>query len=89
MANTKIYTEEEKQAYLKQGKSSGRRGIKLPRINLAFTSDNYEYVQTMARATGQTMTAFVNQVLDQHRAAHMDTLERMQRFLEELDKSDK
>lgn len=85
MANTKIYTEEEKQAYLKQGKSSGRRGIKLPRINVAFTLDNYEYVQIMARATGQTMTAFINQVLDQHRAAHADTLERMQQFREELD----
>lgn len=89
MANTKIYTEEEKQAYLEQGKSAGRRGIKLPRINLAFTTTNYEYIQTMARATGQTMTAFINQVLEQHRAAHMDTLERMQQFRKELDNLDK
>lgn len=57
------YTEAEKQAYLQAGKTQGRPGCKLERINLAFTPDNYEYVKVMASVRGQSMTEFVNHII--------------------------
>lgn len=59
------YTEAEKLAYKQAGKTQGRPGIKLERINLAFTPDNYEYVKTMASVRGQSMTEFVNHIIAQ------------------------
>ena len=62
-AARKTYTEAEKMAYKQAGKTQGRPGIKLERINLAFTPDNYEYVKTMASVRGQSMTEFVNHII--------------------------
>ena len=41
----KSYTAQEALKYMNSLKTSGRKGIALPRINLAFTMDNYDYVQ--------------------------------------------
>ena len=67
-AARKGYTEEEKAAYKQAGKTQGRPGCKMERINLAFTPDNYEYVKTMATVRGQSMTEFVNHII----AANME-----------------
>lgn len=64
----KGYTEAEKQAYKQAGRTQGRPGCKMERINLAFTPDNYEYVKTMASVRGQSMTEFVNHII----AANME-----------------
>lgn len=62
-AKPRPYTEAEKQAYTQAGKTQGRPGLKLERINLAFTPDNYEYVKTMASVRGESMTEFVNHII--------------------------
>jgi hypothetical protein len=64
-ARPRPYTEAEKLAYKQAGKTQGRPGLKLERINLAFTPDNYEYVKTMASVRGQSMTEFVNHIIAQ------------------------
>ena len=61
----KTYQQDEAAAFTAQGKTSGRKGLKLPRINVAFAPDLYEYVRTMARVRGETLTDFVNDVLRQ------------------------
>ena len=45
---------------------------KLQRINMAFTPDNYEFIHTMARVRGETLTAFVNEIIDKAKEDHAD-----------------
>lgn len=56
-------TEEEVQEALLTMNTRGRGGAKLPRINMAFAADVYDYIRVMAPANGRTMGAFVNDVL--------------------------
>ena len=66
----KTYTEQEAQEIMQSMKTNGRKGLKLPRINLAFAPDVYEYCRTMARAAGMNYTEFINTVLRQHMDEH-------------------
>lgn len=59
----KTYSDEEKAIFISSGETSGHKGCKMPRINMAFDPDLYDYVRTMATVRGETMTAFVNHVL--------------------------
>lgn len=52
---------------LEIGTTQGRKGLKLKRINMAFSDENYLFVQKEARRQGMTMTAFVNAILDDYR----------------------
>jgi len=60
-----LYTEEERQGYLMDGKTQGRPGIKAARINLAFYPEQYEYVKVMAQVRGENITEFVNHIIEQ------------------------
>ena len=59
----KTYSDEEKAAALNSQQTTGKKGIKMPRINLAFTPDNYEFIKVMAQVRGQTQTKFINEIL--------------------------
>lgn len=63
----KTYTEQEAQEYMSAHDTAGRKGLKLPRINMAFTPENYDYIQTMARVRGETLTTFVNNIMTESR----------------------
>ena len=78
------YTEQEKQEYMQQGKTTGRKGLKMPRINLAFAPDIYEYIQIMSRVTGQSMTDYVNTILRQYMEEHQDIYKRAIEFRNSL-----
>lgn len=56
----KTYTEEEQKKAMNEMRTSGRKGVKMPRINMAFSPEVYEYIQTMSRVRGETMTKFIN-----------------------------
>lgn len=82
----KTYTEEEARELMIKMNTTGRKGVKMPRINLAIAPDVYEYIQTMSRVRGQNMTVFVNLALREHMAAHNDIYEQaleFRRMLEE------
>lgn len=66
----KQYTPQEKADFLKIMRTAGRKGVKLPRINMAFAPEIYEYIQTVARASGISMTDFVNLALREHARNH-------------------
>lgn len=55
---------------LEEGRTQGRKGCKAQRINMAFTTDNYIYIQRMAKIFGMTMTGFANKMLDTYRQEH-------------------
>jgi hypothetical protein len=80
----KTYTEDETQEILETMQTSGRKGCKLPRVNMAFSPANYEYINIMARVRGEGMTAFVNHIVDEHRAAHQDIYEKAIEFRNSL-----
>ena len=80
----KEYSEQEKQAFINEMRTTGRKGVKLPRMNIAFSPAIYEYIQTMSRVRGESLTAFVNLALKEHMDAHGDIYEKAIEFKNSL-----
>lgn len=80
----KEYSEEEAAAFLDSFKSAGRKGIKLPRINMAFTPENYIYIRRMARARGESYTEFLNWLIKTHRDQNAETYDKINEFLDTM-----
>lgn len=75
----------EEKAYREaNGITQGRKGCKMQRINMGFTTDNYKFIKILSRATGRTMTVFVNNIIEQYRREHPEQLELALDFLEEI-----
>lgn len=47
----------------KQGRTQGRAGCKAQRINMAFLPEVHNFIRTMSKVRGESVTAFVNSVL--------------------------
>lgn len=80
----KTYSTTEQQQFLDDMRTAGRKGVKLPRINLALAPDIYDYVRTMARARGTTITEFVNHILAQSLADNSEVYEKALEFRNSL-----
>lgn len=68
----KTYDAQEAEAYANGLNTSGRKGLKLPRVNLALAPDMYDYVKTMSKISGMTYTEFIDKLLRDHKATHGD-----------------
>lgn len=79
-----VVTPEELKRRKAEGKTRGAKGAKLDRINMAFTSDNFDYIRIMSGVCGQTMTAFVNDVIAQHREEHPEQFEQARAIIESM-----
>lgn len=73
----KTYTAQEAAEFSNNLQTAGRKGVKLPRVNLAFAPDIYDYVKTMSKASGMTYTEFLDRILRDHKAAHEDTYQKI------------
>ena len=80
----RTYTEEEAAALQDQGETRGRKGVKMPRINLAITPSNLDYVKIMCRTTGQTYQEFMNTLILQHKETHAETYNKAKELLKDL-----
>ena len=80
----KTYTEQEAAEMLQNMQTSGRKGLKLPRINLAFSPELHDYITTMSRVSGENLTQFVNHVLQEHMEAHRDVYDKAIEFKNSL-----
>lgn len=80
----KTYTEQEAAEFLHDMRTTGHKGVKLPRINVAFAPDVYEYISTMSRVRGESMTTFINTVLRSYMQEHMDVYEKAIEFKNSL-----
>ena len=49
------------------GSTRGKKGQKLPRINMAFSDDNYDFIRDEAKRLNMTMTEFVNELVRSYR----------------------
>ena len=78
----KRYTAEEAQKILESGRNAkGLGGVKMPRMNMAFTPQNYDFIATLATARGQNYTEFVNHMVDLYREQYKDQYEQAKAFL--------
>lgn len=77
---TKAFVDEAR----RQGKTQGRAGCTSNRINMAFTPEVYEFVCTMARVRGETMTKFVNHIIAQSMEQYNDIYQQALKFKESL-----
>lgn len=50
-------------------RTQGVKGAKMPRINMAFDRDVYEYIRSKAQETGSTMTRIVNDAVRRQKEA--------------------
>lgn len=66
----RTYDKQEAADFMSDLKTAGRKGLHLPRVNLAFTPEMYDYVRTMSKISGQTYTEFINKILQAHKAEH-------------------
>ena len=80
----KTYTAQEAAELKGDLKTTGRKGVKLPRVNLAFTPEIYDYVRTMSKASGLTYTEFIHRILSDHKAAHEDMYKQAVKFRNSL-----
>lgn len=67
-----------------EGRTQGRAGCTSNRINMAFRPDLYEFIQTMARVRGETMTKFVNHIIEQSMEEYNDIYQQALKFKESL-----
>ena len=74
------YSAEEAKPYLDSLQTSGRKGIKSPRINLCLTPENMDYCNAMAAAMGTTRTTVINDLIAKHRKEHAAEWEQIKEF---------
>ena len=65
-------------------KTQGKKGMKMPRINMAFSPSNIDFVRIMAAIKGQTMTQYVNALLDKEREANGEAYEAAKKLFTDL-----
>lgn len=65
-------------------RTQGRTGMKLPRINLAFSPTNYEFVKIMAALHGQNLTQYINDIINAERERSKDTFEKAKALRDNL-----
>lgn len=56
----------------------------MPRITMAFTPSNHEFITVMARASGRTLTDFTNLVIAAYRREHPEIMEQARGFLDTI-----
>ncbi len=69
----------------KESQETRRKRVqKLPRINMAFTEDNLEYLQIISTATGKSITQYVNDLVREEREVQGDLITQMKRLMKEI-----
>ena len=65
-------------------RTQGRKGCKAPRINMAFTPENHQFIKTISRISGYTMTEFTNIVIERYRTEHPELYEKAKDIIDNL-----
>ena len=80
-ATAPIQEQEERRA---RGNTQGRKGCKKDRYNLGVTTENRKYIEVMSGLRGQSMSNFINDVIEQHRLDNLETYEQATQLAERL-----
>ena len=63
-------------------RTQGKKGAKAQRFNMAFTPSNLDFIRILSKLKGQTMTQFVNEIIDREREAQSETYQQVKSFLD-------
>ena len=77
-------TEEEIRLAREQNRTRGRKGVKMLRINMAFTPEVHEYIKTMAKISGLSVTQFTEKVFRKSMDDNAALYEQAKAFRENL-----
>lgn len=77
-------TPQEKAERAAELRTQGRKGCRAVRINMAFSPENHEFIKTMARISGKTMTEFANLCIEKYREEHPDLYEQAKQIIDSL-----
>lgn len=80
----KTYTEEEKALYQQMGATKGRKECRMVRINMAFTPVVHDYIKTMARVRGESITDFTNYIFTKSMADNAELYEKAKEFRDSI-----
>lgn len=70
-------SEEEQAKRRSEGRTQGRAGCRMGRLNMAFSPENEAYLQALKEATGYNKTKLVNSIIDKYREDYADILPRL------------
>ena len=77
-------TAEEIQLAREQSRTRGRKGVKMLRINMAFTPETHDYIKTMAQISGLTITQFTELVFKRSMEDNAALYEQAKAFRESI-----
>ena len=69
----KRLTPEEMKALADKGEAAPKE--KYPRMNMAFTPANYEFIMVASKARGESYTAFTNKIIEKYREQYKEQME--------------
>lgn len=67
-----------------QGRTQGRKGCGAHRFNMAFSPAAYDFITTMARVRGETITSFVNHLIEKCAEDNAETYQQALKFRDSL-----
>lgn len=73
---------QEQQERAAELRTQGRKGCKALRINMAFTPDNHQFIKTMSKIYGKSMTEYANMVIEKYRQEHPEIFEQAKAIME-------
>lgn len=78
------YSPERAEQMIAAGTTRGRKGCKAHRINMAFSDEVHQYIKTMARVRGETITEFTNYIFMKSIEDNKEIYEKAKAFKESL-----
>lgn len=79
-APRKEYSEAESLEAMETLKTSGKKGVHLPRMNLAFKPSNFNYLQDMSSFYGVSKTEYINQLIEDDHKKNKKVYEELLTF---------
>jgi predicted DNA binding CopG/RHH family protein len=61
--------------------TQGRKGKKLPRVNMAFSESNFEYLHLISRIEGVSLTEYVNRLIEKDMKSKNGIIEEAKNIL--------
>ena len=63
----------------------GKKGVKMSRINMAFTPTNLDFLRVMSGIRGQSITQFVNALVERERTIRGEEYEQAKKLVQSSD----
>jgi len=65
-------------------KTQGKAGMKLERMNMGFSSENYEFLRVMAGIHKMSITKYVNHLIEEERRRSADLYNKAKDLMKDL-----